>query len=133
LLSDILFFRTGTTGSRSSRKSDSVIDVEDNEVVLRSKPSSGRSLSTVSNGTTMNSEADTTSEREPTPVRRAPRTKEEIELSNLKKKTRKRTRRFEVDGVVVTTTTNKVHIPMDFFVTILRSCFFIILLSPLAI
>ncbi len=80
----------------------------------------------------MNSEADTTSEREPTPVRRAPRTKEEIELSNLKKKTRKRTRRFEVDGVVVTTTTNKVHIPMDFCVTILRSCFFIILLSPLA-
>jgi STE20-like kinase len=103
--------RTGTTGSRSSRKSDSVIDVEDNEVVLRSKPASGRSLSTVSNGTTINSEADTTSELEPTPVRRAPRTKEEIELSNLKKKTRKRTRRFEVDGVVVTTTTSKVHIP----------------------
>ncbi|EFX76550.1 hypothetical protein DAPPUDRAFT_248881 [Daphnia pulex] len=49
---------------------------KDNEVVLRSKP--GRSLSTVSNGTTINSEADTTSEREPTPVRRAPRTNEEM-------------------------------------------------------
>ena len=27
---------------------------------------------------------------------------------NLKKKTRKRTRKFEIDGVVVTTTTSKV-------------------------
>lgn len=43
-------------------------------------------------------------------VRRPTRTKEEIELSNLKKKTRKRTRRFEVDGVVMTTTTSKVSI-----------------------
>lgn len=101
--------RTGTTGSRSSRKSDSVIDVEDNDVVLRSKPAPGRSLSTVSNGTTVNSEIEPL-EGEQIPVRRAPRTKEEIELSNLKKKTRKRTRRFEVDGVVVTTTTNKVCI-----------------------
>lgn len=69
-----------------------------------------RSLSTVSNGTTVTaSEIDTSDlEREPAPVRRTPRTKEEIELSNLKKKTRKRTRRFEVDGVVVTTTTSKV-------------------------
>ncbi|KAG8307804.1 hypothetical protein J6590_013501 [Homalodisca vitripennis] len=36
------------------------------------------------------------------------RTKEELELHNLKKKTRKRTRKFEIDGVVVTTTTSKV-------------------------
>ncbi|KAL1122503.1 hypothetical protein AAG570_002834 [Ranatra chinensis] len=36
------------------------------------------------------------------------RTKEELELMNLRKKTRKRTRKFEIDGVVVTTTTSKV-------------------------
>lgn len=36
------------------------------------------------------------------------RSKEELELMNLKKKTRKRTRKFEIDGVVVTTTTSKV-------------------------
>lgn len=34
--------------------------------------------------------------------------KEEIHLQNLKKKTRKRTRKFEIDGVQVTTTTSKV-------------------------
>lgn len=39
---------------------------------------------------------------------RSERTKEEIELRNLKKKTRKRTRKFEIDGVQVTTTTSKV-------------------------
>jgi STE20-like kinase len=35
-------------------------------------------------------------------------TKEEIQMQNLKKKTRKRTRKFEIDGVQVTTTTSKV-------------------------
>ena len=40
--------------------------------------------------------------------RKTPRTKEDIAKMNLKKKTRKRTRRFEIDGVVVTTTTSKV-------------------------
>lgn len=39
---------------------------------------------------------------------RTTRTKEDIQLMNLKKKTRKRTRKFEIDGVVVTTTTSKV-------------------------
>jgi STE20-like kinase len=39
---------------------------------------------------------------------RSGRTKEDIRLMNLKKKTRKRTRKFEIDGVVVTTTTSKV-------------------------
>ncbi|KAG7298469.1 hypothetical protein JYU34_018098 [Plutella xylostella] len=36
------------------------------------------------------------------------RSKEDIHLANLKKKTRKRTRKFEIDGVVITTTTSKV-------------------------
>lgn len=39
---------------------------------------------------------------------RSERTKQEIESQNLKKKTRKRTRKFEIDGVQVTTTTSKV-------------------------
>lgn len=37
-----------------------------------------------------------------------PRTKEEMDLVALRKKTRKRTRKFVIDGVVVTTTTSKV-------------------------
>lgn len=39
---------------------------------------------------------------------RSSRTKEELELINLKKKTRKRTRKFEIDGQIITTTTSKV-------------------------
>uniref|UniRef100_A0ABD2VX87 Protein kinase domain-containing protein n=1 Tax=Trichogramma kaykai TaxID=54128 RepID=A0ABD2VX87_9HYME len=50
--------------------------------------------------------------RKPEYIREMPRrTKEDIEriqMMNLKKKTRKRTRKFEIDGVVVTTTTSKV-------------------------
>ncbi|CAB3259442.1 unnamed protein product [Arctia plantaginis] len=42
------------------------------------------------------------------PVNRIQRSKEDIHMANLKKKTRKRTRKFEIDGVVVTTTTSKV-------------------------
>eukprot|EP00095_Tigriopus_kingsejongensis_P008515 maker-scaffold181_size278858-snap-gene-1.33 protein:Tk08515 transcript:maker-scaffold181_size278858-snap-gene-1.33-mRNA-1 annotation:"ste20-like serine threonine-protein kinase" len=40
--------------------------------------------------------------------RATPLTKDDIQRMNLKKKTRKRTRKFEIDGVVVTTTTSKV-------------------------
>lgn len=110
------------------------MDGEEGDVILRVKPAVERSVSAVSNDTTATSseladplvltsgaegEADT-SVVEP---RRAPRTKEEIELSNLKKKTRKRTRRFEVDGVVVTTTTNKVCFLMYFTHNIIASGF----------
>ena len=38
---------------------------------------------------------------------------------NLKKKTRKRTRKFEIDGVVVTTTTSKVQIDYIFLSTVI--------------
>lgn len=41
-------------------------------------------------------------------MQRPTKTKEDIQMMNLKKKTRKRTRKFEIDGVVVTTTTSKV-------------------------
>lgn len=40
--------------------------------------------------------------------RKTPLTKDDIQKMNLKKKTRKRTRKFVIDGVVVTTTTSKV-------------------------
>ena len=88
------------------------MDGDDGDVVIRTKPTAERSISTISNGTAL--ELSVTDhpvlERDSAEpeTRRPPRTKEEIELSNLKKKTRKRTRRFEVDGVVVTTTTSKV-------------------------
>ncbi|XP_063632005.1 serine/threonine-protein kinase 10 [Cydia splendana] len=42
------------------------------------------------------------------PNNRIQRSKEDIHMANLKKKTRKRTRKFEIDGVMVTTTTSKV-------------------------
>lgn len=62
-------------------------DTEDGEVVIRRRPSS------VNKGD----------------FRSVPNlTKEEIELRNLRKKTRKRTRKFEIDGVQVTTTTSRV-------------------------
>ena len=93
-------FRSGTTDSRGSRRSGTVIESEtDGEVTLRPRP---KLAAAVSHGLELKNE-------EQPSVRRVPRTKEEIELSNLKKKTRKRTRRFEVDGVVVTTTTSKVR------------------------
>ncbi|XP_033213560.1 serine/threonine-protein kinase 10 isoform X2 [Belonocnema kinseyi] len=65
---------------RESRQSSEI----DDEVVLRRKPDYNRD------------------------VPRTPRTKEDIQMMNLKKKTRKRTRKFEIDGVVVTTTTSRV-------------------------
>lgn len=67
---------------RESRQSSEI----DDEVVLRRKPP----------------------EYTAREVPRQPRTKEDIQIMNLKKKTRKRTRKFEIDGVVVTTTTSKV-------------------------
>lgn len=45
---------------------------------------------------------------QPPVVPAAGRSKEEIELRNLRKKTRKRTRKFEIDGVQMTTTTSQV-------------------------
>ncbi|KAL0110628.1 hypothetical protein PUN28_013899 [Cardiocondyla obscurior] len=41
-------------------------------------------------------------------ISRPTRTKEDIQMMNLKKKTRKRTRKFEIDGVMMTTTTSRV-------------------------
>ncbi|KAG7200500.1 hypothetical protein KM043_001064 [Ampulex compressa] len=74
--------------SRESNKENHMSQIQsqevDEEVVLRRKPDYNREVS------------------------RPTRTKEDIQMMNLKKKTRKRTRKFEIDGVVVTTTTSKV-------------------------
>lgn len=63
--------------------------------------------------TTNSHDSSNHGEEEPVIIRRtkperSERSKEELELRNLRKKTRKRTRKFEIDGVQVTTTTSKV-------------------------
>ncbi|XP_020298870.1 serine/threonine-protein kinase 10 isoform X2 [Pseudomyrmex gracilis] len=83
-----------TTISQDSRESNKEnrlnqaqhAEILDEEVVLRRKPDYNREVTS----------------------RQTTRTKEDIQIMNLKKKTRKRTRKFEIDGVVVTTTTSKV-------------------------
>ncbi|KAK9509272.1 hypothetical protein O3M35_006621 [Rhynocoris fuscipes] len=71
--------------SRGSNKENRPDRIPDGEVVLRPKPDYNRHENS-----------------------RHSRSKEELEIMNLKKKTRKRTRKFEIDGVVVTTTTSRV-------------------------
>nr|XP_034838054.1 serine/threonine-protein kinase 10 [Maniola hyperantus] len=68
-------------GAARVNSENQTIDTE--EVVLRRKPQDGQ-------------------------PNRMQRSKEDIHIANLKKKTRKRTRKFEIDGVIVTTTTSKV-------------------------
>uniref|UniRef100_T1PC73 Polo kinase kinase n=1 Tax=Musca domestica TaxID=7370 RepID=T1PC73_MUSDO len=60
--------------------------IEDDDVIIRRKPAYKSGYGGMASGLT----------------------KEEIELKNLRKKTRKRTRKFEIDGVQVTTTTSRV-------------------------
>ncbi|CAF4939873.1 unnamed protein product [Pieris macdunnoughi] len=69
-------------GGRVNKDSQSIEENGETEVVLRRKPQEN--------------------------VNRIQRSKEDIHMANLKKKTRKRTRKFEIDGVIVTTTTHKV-------------------------
>nr|XP_034193568.1 serine/threonine-protein kinase 10 isoform X2 [Osmia lignaria] len=70
--------------SKENHLSQSQSTEVEEEVVLRRKPDYNRDIP------------------------RQTRTREETAMMNLKKKTRKRTRKFEIDGVVVTTTTSKV-------------------------
>ncbi|KAK0157745.1 hypothetical protein PV328_011445 [Microctonus aethiopoides] len=93
-----------TTISQDSRGSNK----ENNSSVsgINSGSNSGR----VATGRQPNDEEDGVVLRRKTEYNRdvPRRTKEDIQIMNLKKKTRKRTRKFEIDGVVVTTTTSKV-------------------------
>lgn len=89
--SDVESISTASQDSRGSNKENRTTrsidsgDVENEEVVLRKKP-----VYRATGG------------------EKRQKTKEDIALHNLKRKTRKRTRKFEIDGVVVTTTTSKV-------------------------
>lgn len=74
-----------STASQDSRGSNKENRQAEEEVILRKKPVYAHKKDTRQN-----------------------KTKEDIALHNLKRKTRKRTRKFEIDGVVVTTTTSKV-------------------------
>lgn len=82
-----------TTSSEKENKPRSENDENSEEVVLRRMQMS-------------QSDKSDTSLR--TVDRNRGRTKEEMEFIALRKKTRKRTRKFVIDGVVVTTTTSKV-------------------------
>ncbi|KAI8426786.1 hypothetical protein MSG28_014471 [Choristoneura fumiferana] len=62
----------------------------------------------VENGETGEQEVVLRRKNQDQPNNRIQRSKEDIQMANLKKKTRKRTRKFEIDGVMVTTTTSKV-------------------------
>ena len=68
------------------------------EVILRKKPAKPEPDSSLNETHEIGSAIE----------RKKPLTKEDIQKMNLKKKTRKRTRKFEIDGVTVTTTTSKV-------------------------
>ncbi|XP_058808157.1 serine/threonine-protein kinase 10 isoform X2 [Phymastichus coffea] len=122
---------TGSTRSRTPSKSIDRSDAESiSTTISQDSRGSNKESNHVTNGPSENvnnsvneshrTESRQSSEmdeevvlrRKPEYVREIPRrTKEDIEriqLMNLKKKTRKRTRKFEIDGVVVTTTTSKV-------------------------
>lgn len=101
-----------TTISQDSRGSNK----ENNHVVQNNNSANGVPTSNHHNRSESRQSSELDEEvvlrRKPEYTREIPRrTKEEserIQMMNLKKKTRKRTRKFEIDGVVVTTTTSKV-------------------------
>ena len=81
---------SNNNGTGANHRADSRLSSEmDDEVVLRRKPEYTRDM-----------------------PRRTKEDIERIQMMNLKKKTRKRTRKFEIDGVVVTTTTSKVSLSL---------------------
>ncbi|XP_055855632.1 serine/threonine-protein kinase 10 isoform X4 [Episyrphus balteatus] len=75
--------------------------------VIKIDRSDAESIATTTSHDSREQEEDVIIRRKPSPPKVVP-TKEEIELRNLRKKTRKRTRKFEIDGVQVTTTTSRV-------------------------
>jgi STE20-like kinase len=114
---------SGSTRSHTPSKSIDRSDAESISTTI-SQDSRGSNKETnhvgASNGSGQRSEMDeeVVLRRKPEYAREIPRrTKEDVEkiqMMNLKKKTRKRTRKFEIDGVVVTTTTSKVIFSFSF-------------------
>ncbi|XP_008546000.1 serine/threonine-protein kinase 10-A [Microplitis demolitor] len=106
-------------GSRSHSDSSSRSHTPNKSIDRSDAESISTTISQDSRGSNKenNAESRQTEEVDTVVLRRKPeytrevtrtRTKEDIQLMNLKKKTRKRTRKFEIDGIVVTTTTSKV-------------------------
>ncbi|XP_076165808.1 sterile20-like kinase isoform X2 [Ptiloglossa arizonensis] len=97
---------SGSTRSHTPSKSIDRSDVESISTTISQDSRESNKENHIGQGGGQSTEVE-----EEVVLRRKPdykRTKEDIQMMNLKKKTRKRTRKFEIDGVVVTTTTSKV-------------------------
>ncbi|XP_033324735.2 sterile20-like kinase isoform X2 [Megalopta genalis] len=102
---------SGSTRSHTPSKSIDRSDAESISTTISQDSRESNKENHISQGQTPETEEEVVLRRKPDYARDIPRptkTKEDIQMMNLKKKTRKRTRKFEIDGVVVTTTTSKV-------------------------
>ncbi|XP_077298165.1 sterile20-like kinase [Arctopsyche grandis] len=108
-----------SSGGHLTPPKNNIIDRSDAESISTtisqdSRGSNGKnnaisSSGTNADGTPATGDAPVVLRRKEHPAaNRIQRSKEDIQMANLKKKTRKRTRKFEIDGVIVTTTTSKV-------------------------
>uniref|UniRef100_A0A0K8TN18 Putative catalytic domain of ste20-like kinase-like protein serine/threonine kinase n=1 Tax=Tabanus bromius TaxID=304241 RepID=A0A0K8TN18_TABBR len=96
----------GSMGSRTHSECGSVRSSGTPTGVIKLDRSDAESIATTASHDSREPEEEVIIRR-PKPEK-SERSKEEAELRNLRKKTRKRTRKFEIDGVQVTTTTSKV-------------------------
>lgn len=102
---------SGSTRSHTPSKSIDRSDVESISTTISQDSRESSKENHLSQGQSTEPEEEVVLRRKPDynrDMQRSAKTKEDIQMMNLKKKTRKRTRKFEIDGVVVTTTTSKV-------------------------
>ncbi|CAK9794705.1 Serine/threonine-protein kinase 10 [Anthophora plagiata] len=102
---------SGSTRSHTPSKSIDRSDAESISTTISQDSRESSKENHMNQGQSTEVEEEVVLRRKPDYNRDIPRqakTKEDIQMMNLKKKTRKRTRKFEIDGVVVTTTTSKV-------------------------
>lgn len=98
--------KTNLIGAAVMTSTNKIIDRSDAESIATTTSHDSREPDDME-GVQLRKKEDIVIVPPPSPKRPA-RTKEEIQIANLKKKTRKRTRKFEIDGVQMTTTTSKV-------------------------
>ncbi|XP_017796707.1 PREDICTED: serine/threonine-protein kinase 10 [Habropoda laboriosa] len=102
---------SGSTRSHTPSKSIDRSDAESISTTISQDSRESSKENHLSQGQSTEVEEEVVLRRKPDynrDIQRPTKTKEDIQMMNLKKKTRKRTRKFEIDGVVVTTTTSKV-------------------------
>ncbi|XP_076759455.1 sterile20-like kinase isoform X2 [Xylocopa sonorina] len=102
---------SGSTRSHTPSKSIDRSDAESISTTISQDSRESSKENHLGQGQTAEAEEEVVLRRKPDynrDIQRQAKTKEDIQMMNLKKKTRKRTRKFEIDGVVVTTTTSKV-------------------------